>query len=250
MVVPGLAVWLVPHRAAGCLIESFSAWADADERARAARFARDCDRAAYAISHAALRLVLGAATEQPPASVRYARRPGGKPVLAGEAPSAAFSLSHTRGATLIALTGRPSIGADIETTAALDAERTLGVVAGVEEAARLRAETPPGQLAAAVLRLWVIKEAALKLDGIGLALDPRRIVAEAGASGIITVRAVAGLANFAPSLVRVLDLGSGFAAAIALPVGCRSLDAQFRFGLGQGGSGAYGSPRAQPRDRR
>ncbi|MDB5379744.1 MAG: 4-phosphopantetheinyl transferase [Rubritepida sp.] len=217
----GPAAWLVPHAAARSLIECFAVWADCEERARAARFVRDRDRGGYTISHAALRLVLGSVTNQPPASVRIRRLPGGKPVLADANVGVRFSLSHTEGATLIAVSPCCDIGADIEVMPVeFDAAMVLTAIAGAAEAAQLQAATVPGGLARAVLRLWVIKEAALKLDGVGLALDPRCIVAEPRAPNIIEVRAAAAWTGFTPCFVRVLDVGSGFAAAAAIAPAC------------------------------
>ena len=218
-VLDGPAAWLVPHAAAGDLVECFAAWADQGERARAARLIRDRDRAGYAISHAALRLVLGAVTDQPPASVRIGRLPGGKPVLADG--GVRFSLSHTGGATLIAVSPSCDIGADIELMpVGFDPAPVLTAIASPAEAARLRAATAPDDLAHAVLRLWVMKEAALKLHGSGFALDSRCIVAEPRTPDAIEVRAAVAGTDVPACMVRMLDAGGGYAAAVAMAPGC------------------------------
>ncbi|MEU8774116.1 4'-phosphopantetheinyl transferase superfamily protein [Streptomyces sp. NPDC048606] len=149
---------------------------DAEERARAAGFARPVDGYRYAAAHLALRRVLSAYRGVGPGELGFVREPcpgcgapHGRPALAG-ATGPHFSLSHTGGMVLIAVAGRP-VGADVEGLPAPD--RVAGVVEALHPAERAAVGAAPPALRPAVFaRLWARKEAYLKGLGTGLGRGP------------------------------------------------------------------------------
>ncbi|WP_405462066.1 4'-phosphopantetheinyl transferase superfamily protein [Streptomyces sp. NBC_00101] len=147
---------------------------DAEERGRVAALLRPEDRAMYAASHTALRVLLGGVLELPPAKVELMRlpcpgcgAPHGRPAVAGPPGERVhFSLSHTAGLALVALATRP-VGVDVER---LPSPRTADEAATAlhpDERAELAA-LPAADRPAAFVRCWTRKEAYLKGTGEGL----------------------------------------------------------------------------------
>ncbi len=166
---------------------------DGEERERAARFLRATDRWRFITSHAALRLLLGQALALPPATLAFAREPGGRPVLVGPGEGALnFSLSHSGDHALVGYVTGARIGVDLETRRPLpDALQIARGHFADDEVAALAA-LPPQAFEAAFFGLWTRKEAVVKALGAGLALPlsafsvtvpptPARMVREPGA---------------------------------------------------------------------
>ena len=113
-------VWRVSLDVAPSSIARLEATLSPEERKRATRFVRAVDGARYTVAHAFLRDVLGQYLKQPAASLRFRNGPYGKPDLDLEDESAAsvsalqFSLSHSEGLALIALTHGRRVGVDVE----------------------------------------------------------------------------------------------------------------------------------------
>lgn len=165
--VPGAEVWLVDTAAWD---PALAALLGAAESRRAQAFRRPTDRRDYEASHAALRLVLARSVGGDPRELRFGRAacplcggPHGKPVLLEPNPPR-FSLSHTEGAALIAVSER-DVGADVERIG-----RAEGIDSMVHplEAEELRLAAGDAREAAAT-RLWTRKEAYLKGLGTGIA---------------------------------------------------------------------------------
>lgn len=133
------------------------------ERARAAAFRRTVDRLSFTAAHVLVRIcaarVLGVAPGLLTVRQRCATcgRPHGRPTLEGY-PGVQLSLSHTAG-VVAAAAGRHAVGVDVE-CADRDAPRDLGGVLAEREVAAIRTAPAPRQ---ALLRLWVRKEAMVKL---------------------------------------------------------------------------------------
>ena len=211
--VPGPGVvhlWLRETAAAGGLD-----LLDADERARAARFARDRDRERYIGSHQLLRRVLAWYAGQPPESLRFTREPcpccgepHGRPALAGPAGAPHFSLSHAGPLTLVAVAADP-VGADVEQLPKPDSVPGLARVLHPDEQAELE---QAGFGAEAFARLWTRKEAYLKGTGAGLGRDP--------------ALDYVGCRKPGPADWKLADAAAppGFAAAVALRAGALLLD--------------------------
>jgi len=140
---------------------------DADERARAARFAQPEAGARWAAARGVLRVLLAAHLDADPAAARLERGPHGKPRLAGEA-RLRFNLSHSRGVALYALALDREVGVDVELPRrAVDHVAIARRAFGDAEAERLAALEPPAR-ERAFLRAWVRWEAALKCRGSGI----------------------------------------------------------------------------------
>lgn len=149
----------------------------AEERHRMASLIRAEDRLRYAAAHLALRRLLGACLEVPPASLVFTREPcpccsapHGGPSLARRPLPLHFSLSHGGDLVLIGMASVP-VGVDVEATpdpgAALELANVLHPAERVEVLATARAERSQH-----FARLWTRKEAYLKGLGTGLGCDP------------------------------------------------------------------------------
>jgi 4'-phosphopantetheinyl transferase len=164
-------VWAVDLDAPGAAAESLSA----DERARAARFARAQDGRRWAAARGVLRALLAVYAGAEPAALRFALGPHGKPALAcaGDGgPDVRFNLSHSGEVALIAFALGRELGVDVELP-----RRPLGDVAalaarvlGAQEAERLRA-LEARERERAFLRAWTRHEALVKCRGVGIGGD-------------------------------------------------------------------------------
>lgn len=175
---------LTVHEAAG--VSALAPWLDPTECARAATFASPVDGQLFVAAHALARLLLSEVGSCAPLQWSFTTGRDGKPRVDGGAgsPVPAFSLAHTRyaaGGPVCGLVGvAAAVGAGCELGFDLEAhDPTLvaGDLAWVltpREAAVLRA-LPVGRQAAALARLWCLKEAVVKATGEGLAADLSQI---------------------------------------------------------------------------
>lgn len=165
----GVLVGLVETRDWQPWLADAHALIDARERARAQRQRRAQDREILVLAYAMHRLLLGRALEVTPAEVPLQRDDLGCPRLADGA--AHTSLSHAQGWVGVAIAVSGPVGIDLEPAtraselpeiaARICHHTETGALAGLREDAR----------AAALLALWVRKEAFLKAEGIGLARE-------------------------------------------------------------------------------
>ncbi|GAA1867765.1 4'-phosphopantetheinyl transferase family protein [Myceligenerans crystallogenes] len=150
---------------------------DDAERERMSRYLRAADRARYHVAHTALRLVLGARLDLPPAALRFDRaacpgcgEPHGRPVLAvGHLQQRAeFSISHGGGLAAVAVApAGVDVGVDVEPV--VPARTSDEIIASLHPREQeLVAQADPAGRAAAFTRIWSRKEAYLKGLGIGL----------------------------------------------------------------------------------
>ncbi|MFE0174048.1 4'-phosphopantetheinyl transferase family protein [Streptomyces sp. NPDC059002] len=169
---PSPALFLVhAEDLAGEWERSLAAVLGEEERARAARFHRAADRDTYAVTHLALRLVLGRILEVDPAAVPFTRHacpgcggPHGRPGVAGD--PVHFSLSHSGRLGVVAVAGTP-VGVDVERTAS--AETAAPLVPRLHPAERAELDRlPEPERPGAFTRTWCRKEAYLKGIGTGL----------------------------------------------------------------------------------
>lgn len=157
---------------------------DREERAAADRFTRVRARHVFTTSRAAQRLIGAFYLGLPPRDVLITRdcprcatgAPHGRPRFAHGAPAPVdYSVSHTEEHLLVAVTGRGAVGVDIEGRASLrdvdGVARVALTTAEREHFATLSAEERPRWL----LTMWTRKEAAAKLTGLGLRVDPRHL---------------------------------------------------------------------------
>lgn len=161
-----------------------------------------------------LRLELGRRLGCPPAAVRIERGAEGKPQLAPGQPKLHFSLSHSHGRALIALSADREVGVDLEP---LDPDRPIERLAArrftAREHAFIRDAADHNQRTERFYRLWAAKEACVKATGEGIAALQRVELSPE------LVRASWDEPRLGASEWRVqeLALGPGWAAAVAAP---------------------------------
>jgi 4'-phosphopantetheinyl transferase len=198
-----------------------------DERARAARFARELDGVLWGRSRGVLRTLLGRYLRADPAALALASARYGKPRLdrgpsphvdaskgdsAGRPPKLHFNLSHSRHLALYAFSATAPVGVDVQIAREGAAARRTDRVAlaartfGALQARQLEALEPKLR-EQEFLRLWTRYEAELKRRGTGIAgagEDP-----------------AASQAADASCDLYELDVGPGAAAAVAVerPIG-------------------------------
>jgi 4'-phosphopantetheinyl transferase len=136
------------------------------ERSRARRFLRPLDGDRHTVAHGALRDILARYVGMPADRLEFDATKSGKPALTDAGPH--FSLSHSEGHALVAVSGARPVGVDLERMRDDDdleavarrvftpAERTL--LAGTDESARHEL----------FFRVWTCKEACLKESGRGI----------------------------------------------------------------------------------
>jgi 4'-phosphopantetheinyl transferase len=150
-----------------------------EERLRAARFHHKLDEVRFVMTRATLRVLLGQALALSPTAVAIGYNTFGKPQLA-DAGSLKFNVSHSGDVALIALANGAAIGVDVEQRRdGISAQALLDQIASANERAALSVLPNPDRTPA-LLRLWTLKEALLKAQGLGLQRDPRTIDLTAG----------------------------------------------------------------------
>jgi 4'-phosphopantetheinyl transferase len=148
-----------------------------DERARAARFHFERDRARFTAARGLLRTLLGRYLHRDPKAVRFRYQAFGKPELAdGDAghgrPPLRFNLSHSHGLALIAVTWGRAVGVDVEQIRDIgELDAVLTTAFSSRECAALQ-DLDPEQRRLAFFRGWVCKEAFVKATGAGMSQSP------------------------------------------------------------------------------
>lgn len=200
----GLAVLLVDAGAWTRWLPEANALLDDAEAARVRRRRLAADRDLLTLAYAGHRLLLAAVLGCDPAAVPLYRDARGCPRLAGR--PLHTSLSHADGCVALAASAIGPVGIDIEPAARAAAVREVAAaICHPAEAAALSGLDAAAH-GAALLALWVRKEALLKAAGIGLARAMSSFRANGGELPIAgTCRA------------RMLDAGPAWTAAVAGP---------------------------------
>lgn len=151
------------------------------ERARAASFVRERDRAQFVLAWALVRRSLSRCSDIPPAAWDFERSPAGKPSIHRRFGSPLqFSLSHAHGVCLVAITRDRPVGVDIERVDMQAPIESLAhrCMSPAERAALegLPHRARPGRF----FELWTWKEAYAKARGLGLSLPFEQICCSAG----------------------------------------------------------------------
>jgi 4'-phosphopantetheinyl transferase len=139
------------------------------ERARAGQFSFQRDRTRSIAARGLLRVILSRYLAVPPAHLQIHAGGTGKPVLAvPQGSGIEFSLSHSHGLVLYAVTWNRRIGIDIERVRAVASWAGVpGRVLSSREHAVFQT-LPPDQRRAAFFSAWTRKEACAKAWGQGL----------------------------------------------------------------------------------
>jgi phosphopantetheinyl transferase len=167
-------VWRADLDALGARFEGLL---DRHELGRAERIVREPARRRWMAARGALRALLGAYVDEPPTALRFRLEASGRPVLDPPRGPLHFSVSHSGGLAVYALTEMSPVGVDVEL---ID-----------------RPGVRPRQ--SDFLRAWVRAEAEGKRVGVGVRNTPA--TASAGES---------------KPWISELDLGEGAVGAIAL----------------------------------
>jgi 4'-phosphopantetheinyl transferase len=205
-------VWAIELAGAAASERRLSAVLNRDERARAARFVMPDDRLRYRVAHGALRTILGGCTGAVPADLRFARGEHGKPLLAG---GPHFSLSHSGGIALVAVSHEREVGVDVEEVRPVPEACELARRYLAALPARRIVDAPHAERDRLFMAAWTAIEAILKAEGTGLTglerpfdlcdLDEDRVRAT-----------IAGLADSPTWTVRRLALAAGHVGAVAV----------------------------------
>jgi len=153
-------------------VQSFRRNLAADERARAERFYFERDREHFIVARGVLRAILGGYLNRAPECLSFCYSSHGKPALAGEFEGDAirFSVSHSGGVALYAVTRGREVGIDLERIRSdLAVKEIAERFFSPREVATLR-ELPTEAQREAFFRCWTRKEAYIKARGEGLSL--------------------------------------------------------------------------------
>jgi 4'-phosphopantetheinyl transferase len=197
---------------------------DAGERERESRFLAEHARVTFVTSRAVQRLVLGPYLGRPAREVVIARDcrhcggDHGRPYVAGAGFD--FSVSHAGGWVIVAVVGTGKVGVDVEVVTEARANDDLArqVLTNGEQAEFLM--VPRNRRAAAFVRMWARKEAAVKLTGHGLAASFRQL--EVGGDVAVAYGQPDGWPSEAIYL-RDLDVPDDLAGALATTVPVREV---------------------------
>lgn len=165
-------VWLVNVEPWFEQLEFLLSFLQNEEKKKANSFYRDVDKKLYIASHGILRLILSQYLECHPFSIIYSYSKYNKPYLIDEKFSNIFfNLSHSGGRALIGISAKHEIGVDVEFRSdEFDIHEVTHLFLNHEEIIECEEKEISPQ------DFWVCKEAILKAIGIGLSIDPRKII--------------------------------------------------------------------------
>jgi 4'-phosphopantetheinyl transferase len=215
--VAGNVVWRVDLRLSDACLRRMEPCLSAEERARAARFARAEDLRRFVAGHAALRFILGRAVHAEPAELDFVAGRAGKPELGpGWSGAPHFNLSHSGDWALIGLSSAGRIGVDVEATRAIrDAAQIARTHFHPSEAAVIASLSGQAELDA-FFAVWTCKEAFVKALGLGLSmpLDAFAVAVPPAPAGLVWV--ATDLASRAAWSLHQLTLDEGHIGAVAI----------------------------------
>jgi|CXWL01.1.fsa_nt_gi 4'-phosphopantetheinyl transferase len=211
-------VWGFSLDGSPSFVEQCRSWLSEDERGRAGRFISQQDQRRFVLAHGGLRAVLGRYLGLGPDAVELDRSEAGKPFVRKERrgqSAITFNMSHAHGRALIAVSKGRQVGVDLERIRSdiKVAKLSARYFAPSEQAAIV--QLAEEQRAPRFFRYWVVKEAVLKAQGIGLrALSQCEILMGADGTGAeVLVPAGSPLQN--NWRVRLLSCDEGWEAAVA-----------------------------------
>lgn len=172
---PGLQLHLLDVDADPTPYERLEAQAGDAACERVARLRAPLQRRRLLVREIAVRRLAAERLGRAVDDIRIVRAPSGRPAVEGG--GLALSLSHSRGLALIAFANGGEVGCDLEhRDAAVDWRdaRDADVLTDAE-ARSLESLSRPEEAQALFLRMWTLKEAALKCLGVGLSVPARCI---------------------------------------------------------------------------
>ena len=220
----GVRVWSVPLAVSAQEVEAFAQLLTADERQRASSFAFERDAHRFIAARAMLRTLLADRLGRSPHELRFDVEPGTtKPRLVTSGSAAvAFNLSHSADRALVAIaegSAPPALGVDLELIEPKpDLDRVARRFFSQPEREALASISDRSQRIEAFYACWTRKEAVLKGVGDGLTLPLDEFDVDLLSTGPFAVHGRGPTGDRVSGwLVHPLDVGVGWAAAIALP---------------------------------
>ncbi len=211
-------LWGIELEGSPQCIERCLGWLDETERQRAARFVREQDRQHYVLAHGGLRGILSRYLEVSPCEVSLGRAEAGKPFVTRDArkhSAMTFNLSHAHNRALIAVSKAQEVGVDLEWVRSKVDVLNLSERYFAPSEHAVIMQTTEAQRTIIFFRYWVVKEAVLKAQGIGLrGLSDCEVILDQD-EGMNDVRIHLGSQFTEPLRVRLLSCGGGWEAAVA-----------------------------------
>ncbi len=189
-----------------------------DERVRVRRFHFQKDRYRFIVARGLLRVILAHYLDAKPAQLRFCYGAHGKPRLAlSEAEELHFSVSHSQGLALFAVTRGQQVGVDLEAIRPHPGNEDVAEqFFTLRETAILRA-LPPDARQEAFFAFWTRKEAYAKARGEGLTIPLNRFDVSFPSGHPATLVGAGGHPQEASlRSLRDVNPGAGFAAALAI----------------------------------
>ena len=149
---------------------------DRDDWAELSRIRHEPTRKRKIAVRTVLRFALSKAVggQVPSSAWRFARSPGGRPFVALRIPKVYFSVSHTDGLSVIAVSRICPVGIDTEVEQSRADTQFIQSFLSRRELVAI-ASIAPEERPAALMRFWTLKEAYAKLVGIGVSADFRSL---------------------------------------------------------------------------
>ena len=147
------------------------------ERERLNRLRFERDRRRYLAAHWGMRLALAIELDRSPQDIHLGCSAEGKPFLepSTHRRPVEFSLSHSEGAAVLAVSRTGPVGIDIERRRPMpDVDALARAHLTMNEYQRW-SNAPSAERAASFLAFWTRKEAALKAIGSGLVIEPSQV---------------------------------------------------------------------------
>ncbi len=211
-------LWGIELEGSSRCLEHCTEWLDEAERQRATRLIREQDRQHYVLAHGGLRAVLSRYLEVSPDEVSLGRTEAGKPFVARdvrEHSAITFNLSHAHNRALIAVSKAQEVGVDLELVRSNVEVVKLSARYFAPSEHTVITQATEAQRAMIFFRYWVVKEAVLKAQGIGLRglSDCEVVLGQHGLNRDVRIRLGSRLT--APLHVCLLSCGEGWEAAVA-----------------------------------
>jgi 4'-phosphopantetheinyl transferase len=168
-------VWFVRLQEMSPHFESVLETLSPDEVARAARFRFEEHRNEYVLTRGFLRHIVGCYSGFAPHLLQFRYNSYGKPTLAAEwgGDRLSFSLSHSRGVAVYALTRDQQVGVNLEYSHQdVEFDQVAELYFSPREISLIR-QLPSDKKQDAFFSCWTRKEAYVKARGEGLSLDLR-----------------------------------------------------------------------------
>ncbi|MDH5377781.1 MAG: 4'-phosphopantetheinyl transferase superfamily protein, partial [Gammaproteobacteria bacterium] len=174
----GIDQYILQHDLGLGAIEELEGYLSPRELSRARSLRYSDDRLDYVCSILCLRVIVGRVLGVEPQNLNIVSSATGRPLIENETDTLHFSLSRGKGTTAIAISQDMDIGIDIERLSlCCGLSNYLDYFLSNEEKCHF-VTVPPLLRDGYLCKIWTTKEAALKLLGLGLQLDPKNVVVD------------------------------------------------------------------------